>query len=95
MNVLILIAYECSSLYAAKKVHHSDIGIVGQMSKGSEEKSSAAPWYMGATMLDGSGLGSSGFPMSTGTNGVGGAEISSISSLETSSDLSSRSSTLP
>ena len=64
------------------------------MSNGSEEKASAAPWYMGATMLDGSGLGSSGFLSSTGNNGVGGAEISSISSLETSSDLSSRSSTL-
>jgi hypothetical protein len=51
MNVFI--AYECSSLYAAKKVHHSDIGIVGKMSNGSEEEASAAPWYMGATMLDG------------------------------------------
>ncbi|XP_066312513.1 clathrin interactor EPSIN 1-like isoform X3 [Miscanthus floridulus] len=85
------------NITAPKKVHHSDIGIVGQMSKGSEEKASAAPWYMGATMLDGSGLGSSGssgFLSSTGNNGFGGAEISSISSLETSSDLSSRSSTL-
>ena len=54
------------------------------MSNGSEEKASAAPWYMGATMLDGSGLGSSGFLSSAGNNG----------GLETSSDLSSRSSTL-
>ncbi|XP_066309603.1 clathrin interactor EPSIN 1-like isoform X3 [Miscanthus floridulus] len=83
------------NITAPKKVHHSDIGIVGQMSNGSEEKASAAPWYMGATMLDGSGLGSSGFALSTGTNGGGGAEISSVSSLETSIDFTSRSSTLP
>lgn len=69
--------------------------VAGQLSNGSEERASAAPWYMGATMRNGSDLGSSGFPLSTGTNGVGGAEISSSSSLETSSDLSSRYYTLP
>lgn len=57
-----------------KKVSLSDVGVVGQVSDGSEEKGPAAPWYMGATMGTGSGLVRPGFPSSTRT--AGGLETS-------------------
>uniref|UniRef100_A0A0A9H847 Clathrin interactor EPSIN 1 n=1 Tax=Arundo donax TaxID=35708 RepID=A0A0A9H847_ARUDO len=54
------------NITAPKKVDLSDVGVVGQLSDGFEEKGRAAPWYMGTTMGMESGLGKSGFPSSTG-----------------------------
>lgn len=45
------------NITAPKKVDLSDVGVVGQLSDGSEEKGPAAPWYTGTTMATGSGLG--------------------------------------
>lgn len=57
-------------LIAAKKVSLADIGIVGGLSDGSDEKDKGPPtsFYMGRAMGAGSGIGrSSGFTSSTGT----------------------------
>ncbi|EAY75756.1 hypothetical protein OsI_03668 [Oryza sativa Indica Group] len=48
-----------------KKVDLSDVGIVGPLSGGSEDK---GPWYMGATMGTAPGLVSSSFPSKTETS---------------------------
>lgn len=52
-----------------KKVDLSDVGIVGPLSGGSEDK---GPWYMGATMGTAPGLVSSSFPSKTETSSGSG-----------------------
>ncbi|KAL5226477.1 hypothetical protein ABZP36_014742 [Zizania latifolia] len=55
------------NLTSSKKVNLSDIGVLGQLGDGSEEKGPGAPWYMGATKGTGSGHVRLGFPSSTET----------------------------
>jgi epsin len=54
------------NLLAAKKVSLADVGIVGGLSDGSDEKEKGPPtsYYMGTAMGAGSGLGRSGFSSS-------------------------------
>ncbi|XP_072968096.1 clathrin interactor EPSIN 1 [Typha angustifolia] len=61
------------NITAPKKVNLADIGIVGGLSDGSDEKDKGipAPVYMGRAMGGGSGLGVSGFSSSTSTGGSG------------------------
>lgn len=60
--------------FTAKKVNLADIGIVGGLSDGSDEKEKGLPTsaaYMGRAMGTGTGLGRSGFPSSTAMGGSG------------------------
>ncbi|XP_010914749.1 clathrin interactor EPSIN 1 [Elaeis guineensis] len=61
------------NITAPKKVNLADIGIVGGLSDGSDEKEKGLPTsaYMGRAMGTGTGLGRSGFPSSTAMGGSG------------------------
>lgn len=54
----------CLIEIAAKKVSLADVGVVGGLSDGSDERERGAPtsFYMGRAMGTGSGLGKTGFP---------------------------------
>lgn len=57
--------------FAAKKVNLADVGIVGGLSDGSDEREKGPPpsFYMGRAMGSGSGLGKSGFTPSQPATG--------------------------
>ncbi|XP_025816202.1 clathrin interactor EPSIN 1-like isoform X2 [Panicum hallii] len=58
------------NITASKKIDLSDVGVVGQLSDGSEDKGPAVPWCTGTTMGTGSGLqGMSGSPSPAGSTG--------------------------
>lgn len=56
---------------AAKKVSLADVGVVGGLSDGFDEREKGPPasYYMGRAMGSGSGLGRSGFTPSQATGG--------------------------
>ena len=62
------------NLLAAKKVSLVDVGIVGGLSDGSDEREKGPPasFYMGRAMGAGSGLGRSGL---TSSQAVGGNDV--------------------
>ncbi|PSR91762.1 Clathrin interactor EPSIN like [Actinidia chinensis var. chinensis] len=64
------------NISAPKKVSLSEIGIVGGLTDGSNEKEQGPPpsFYMGRAMGTGSGLGRTGFTSSTGTGSGTGAD---------------------
>ena len=64
---LFLITLSCEfTIPAAKKVSLVEVGVVGGLTDGSDEreKGPATSYYMGRAMGSGSGLGKSGFPSS-------------------------------
>jgi epsin len=65
MAELLMISH-CSSQITAKKVNLADVGIVGGLDDGSDDKALPS-WTMGA---GGSSLGMSGIPSSTQSGGI-------------------------
>ncbi|VVA11854.1 PREDICTED: clathrin [Prunus dulcis] len=59
------------NISASKKVNLADVGIVGGLTDGSDEREKGPPtsYYMGRAMGSGTGLGKSGFPSSPGMGG--------------------------
>ncbi|KAI5354266.1 hypothetical protein L3X38_007161 [Prunus dulcis] len=59
------------NISAPKKVNLADVGIVGGLTDGSDEREKGPPtsYYMGRAMGSGTGLGKSGFPSSPGMGG--------------------------
>lgn len=75
-------AFETAWSYelAAKKVNLADVGVVGGLSDGLDEREKGPPasYYMGRAMGSGSGLGRTGF---TSSQAPGGDEFDFLSSL--------------